>query len=181
MSKTGSPTAYAKHRKVAQQTVSKAIKSGRLKECLTRKGKRFVIDFEIADREWVRNSQPWVTVEARNTPEGVVYEVPEDGEESDEKWDFNKARTETETYKAKAAKLDYEVKKGSLVDAKEAAKTVFDILRVVRDRMLALPPNVTSSVLSAPDEASAILAVKREFTQILTEASQAVEQKFASS
>lgn len=48
----GSAGAYAKYRAVSRATVSKAIKVGRLSESVGKVGNRYLIDFELADKEW---------------------------------------------------------------------------------------------------------------------------------
>ena len=47
---------YARRRGVSRPAVSKAIAAGRLRESVHRRGTRPVIDPEVADAEWVRNT-----------------------------------------------------------------------------------------------------------------------------
>lgn len=49
---------YARHRKCAPSAVDRAIVSGRLHRSVSRDGDQWLIDFQLADREWEANTRP---------------------------------------------------------------------------------------------------------------------------
>lgn len=170
----GTQAEYAQHRGVSLNTVSKACRNGRLHKSVSKKGRKTWINFALADEEWDANSGT-----ARNPFED---QGPGDGASpanGEETMTFNEARTRVEHYKALVAELDYQKRRKELIESEEAAKVVYNIVRVIRDRIFALPPHLTTTVLSAKDEASATLALKKEFHQVFTEASETIEQEFA--
>jgi hypothetical protein len=120
---------YARRRGVSHTSVLKAIKRGRI--TLT-KGK---IDPGAADAAWDTNTDPAQRRPTRGangsptpapapTPEGLTYA---------------KSRAVRETYLARLAQLEYDVKKGKLVDAEEVRARVFTIARTARDILTGIP------------------------------------------
>ncbi len=51
-------TDYARHRGINPRSVRQAIQEGRLARSVRREGRRFLIDTELADREWTASTDP---------------------------------------------------------------------------------------------------------------------------
>ncbi len=135
-SKSLSYRAYAKHRGVSTEAVSKAVRTARITA-----GPDGKIDPERADREWDANSDP-----SRNP-----VRVKESNDVSDAAPaglpPYAQSRAIREAYEARIKKLDYEVKKGKLVNADEVRVAVFNIARVARDKILNLPDSVAPVIV----------------------------------
>jgi len=174
----GNQGEYAKHRGCSPNTVTEAIKKGRLKKSLRRVGKRWKIDFEKADQEWERNTQKHIRY---TEPAAELPDLPDDGQDdplASDHIDYQTARTQNELHKARLAKLEYLKRRGDLVELSKIRKAVFDILRVQRDRLLASPPRLAHAALAAESEAAAILAVKAELNVVLKDTNDALDAAF---
>lgn len=183
----GNISQYAAHRGISQPAVSSAIKSGRLERSVRREGKRYVIDFAIADQEWARNTgvsdKPAHIVTATkqaSPPPPAASKPAAEPENSDEEMSFAEARTQSEIYKAKTAELEYRRKAGELLDRAETRASVFDAFKVARDLILAAPPRIVAVALAAKTENEAILAVKDQLHTVLRETADAIESSFGS-
>lgn len=175
----GSVSDYAKHRGVSQPAVSQAIKSGRLHDSLTRVGKRWKIDFALADAEWDRTTSlsyrpPPMPETFPPPPPPPSSAVPED----DDDMTYSKARTTTEIFKSKLAELEFKKKSGEVIDRVTANQTAFDIAKNTRERFFAAAPRLVAVALGAKSEPDAIVAVKAEIRIILTDTSDAIETAF---
>jgi phage terminase Nu1 subunit (DNA packaging protein) len=127
-SKPLSLRAYAKHRGVSAEAVSKAITEGRLRESVTRvKGAPKIADAELADREWDANTRPRV----ENGPDHTEYYA---------------SRSRREAAQAELRELELARHKGELVPAKDFdahLERLQERMRVeyarCRDKLLAIP------------------------------------------
>lgn len=127
-SKSLSYRAYAKHRGVSTEAVSKAVKTGRITA-----GPDGKIDPERADREWDANTDPSRNParvkESNNVADAAPAGLPP----------YAQSRAIREAYEARLSKLDFEVKSGKLVNADEVRVAAFNISRIARDKILNLP------------------------------------------
>jgi hypothetical protein len=75
---TTSFTAYARHRGCSVSVVSRAIKNGRLRDCLTRdaNGKAWIASLEVADREWEANKGQSAVLMAAGSSQARAEEAP---------------------------------------------------------------------------------------------------------
>ena len=155
--------AYAKKRGVSLSSVQWAIASERITTVMNEQG-AVRIDPDVADREWEENTQH----EKRNTMAGKSYK--DLAEKSPElKLSFNEARTLKETYMAKLAQLDYDVKIGKLVSAEEVKNKVFQAARVTRDAILNIPDRIAGELAAETDYHRVYDLLKRELQQALEE------------
>lgn len=156
MGERGSLRAYAKHRGVTLSSVQKARDTGRI----PRPGDDGKLDFEAADRQWAastdlskpRNSitgQPkgrkaaggpgapmgatGVGAAAGGADRGNGEGMP------DFVATYGNAKAVRETYNAKLAQLDYETRKGLLVDLEGMKRAAFACSRRGRDGVLSFP------------------------------------------
>lgn len=148
---------YARHRGVSRPAVLKAVRSGRIR--LGADGK---IDPVEADASWRRNTNPAKPSNSvAGNPTGATprahrhapstHRFSTAGASSGP--DYHVSRAVRETYMAKLAGLEFEVKTGKLIDAEEAKRAAFDDNRRVRDLLLALPDRTAAQLAACTDPA----------------------------
>lgn len=154
--------AYARHRGVSHTAVQKAIRSGRIREAVLADGS---IDAARADQLWIANTDPTkprnsVTGDPkhRRDPAGPsqpmgTAQVPGTAAASDA-LRFLKNRNARESYVAGLKRLDYLERIGKLVRADEVNARVFDLIRMLSDRLQALPDRLESALEAAADRAA---------------------------
>jgi hypothetical protein len=123
---------YARHRGVSHGAVRKAIASGRIVPELDGG-----IDPEKADVMWDSRTNPG--------------QVELDGGEGGSGVGYHKARAYREAYKAKLAKLEYEIKTGKLLDKNEVDVCFFNRARELRDRIQQIPRRVAARLAAETD------------------------------
>jgi len=149
---------YARRRGVAHTSVLKAVQRGRI--TLVR-GK---IDPDAANRAWETNTDPaqrrptrgakGVNGTPKRTPEGVTYA---------------KSRAERETYLARLAALEYDVKKGKLVDADEVRARVFAIARTARDILIGMPDRLAPRIVGETNQHEIHRMIAEEVARVCNE------------
>jgi len=150
---------FAAQRGVSPQAVRKAIKAGRLKRSVERKGPRnYVIDPEMAALEWERNTAPHQqrTAEQINTGKararGEDVEAPGPMPPPGNKGGagtYASAKAAAEGYKAMLLKLDYEERSGKLVE-KAAAERAFAAAGMqVRDAVMRTAQQMVGEIATA--------------------------------
>lgn len=149
---------YARHRGISHVSVLNAIKNGKLPTAVV-KGPdgNTAIDQQKADTEWMASSKEVF----KDQP---VKPVPTEQDEADKVNSdlaaetqrlFNKAKAQTQIYKVKQAKLEYQRNAGELVEVKKVQDEWVSIAGVVRTKILALPtklkqncPDLTSDQMT---------------------------------
>ena len=143
--------AYARHRGVSPEAVSKAVRTGRI--TVDADGK---IDPEKADQQWLENTDPAKTLNSssgnskhRSSPKiaGADTEAAATSPASGLP-PFAQSRAVKAAYEARLRKLEYEVKIGKLVSADEVRVDTFNIARITRDRLMNIPDRI-SPILAA--------------------------------
>lgn len=146
---------YAAHRGVTAQAVSKAIKSGRLKDSLKPDpggGKKPKLDVELADQEWQKNSDQskargaaaeaaQIFQEKKIGTGGFALPVGENPapHEGPMPLDYAGARARRERAQAQLAELELAVKEGLLVPADAVQKQWVDAATIARTKVLGIP------------------------------------------
>lgn len=170
--------AYARRRKVSHTAVSKAVRTGRLKRCLRKRGRAILIDPRVADLEWERNTdgaqQREPESKAGGAPRGTVphnagkpqetlfgpevrraaAEAQAAGETeppADTGPSLSKVRTTELTYRSELTRLDLEERIGQLVRVSEVAAESFRLGRHVQDALLRIPSRLTGVLMSETD------------------------------
>lgn len=142
--------AYAAHRGVSRQAISKLVGGGKIP--VRPDGK---IDAAEADRALGE------TRERLDEPRESGGFMP-----SQESAGLTKARTATEVYKARVAQLDYEERIGKLRpidDIRDAAQTVAGALMRVIELLPAMADDLTAAAMrGGPEATRAALKVKRD-------------------
>lgn len=143
-------SAYARHRGVSQPAVNKAIKAGRIK---TVNGK---IDPEQADKDWLSNTNGGqkmrkgavaggAPIDEGGAPAGnngprPRQDVPAAGSSTGESGvNYAQARAIHEGYRARMAKIEFDMKTGKLIEADKVRVRWFNLTRKARDMILNIP------------------------------------------
>ena len=119
---------YAKHRKVDEKAVRKALASGRIA-----KGADGTIDPVAADAAWAANTDP----------------VRQNAAVRDTSGDFARARTLNESLKAKERRLRVDKIEGRLVNQDDAKRLFFETTRQVRDAWLGWPARIAADLAAS--------------------------------
>lgn len=169
-------TAYAKHRGVSIEAVSKAVREGRISTVTGRKGQR-MIDPEVADREWAENTDPMMQRLHRTDPSALpnasaLSEAELEADDAlgdDTEPVLHKAKAKKEHYLAKHAKLKYEQAAGSLVEAEAVKKAAFETGRTIRESLLGIPDRIAGELAGETDPHRVHVVLTREITLALEE------------
>lgn len=176
---------FAAQKGVSPQAVRKAIQSGRLKRSVERKGPRnYVIDPEVAELEWIRNTEPQKqrTAEQINAgkarargedvpdPEPVAPPANKGGAGT-----YSSAKAAAEGYKAMLLKLDYEERSGKLVDKAAAERSFAAAGMQVRDAVMRTAQQMVGEIatavggLSQEQRAAVLQVIDRHHVKALEE------------
>lgn len=166
--------AYARHRGVSHVAVLKAIKSGRIE-----KEADGTIDAAKADAAWSRNTnkaqqrqrQTDTTVAAATVAENHVGPPIVNSGPS-----YAQSRAVKEAYHARLAKLSYEEKTGSLIKIDAVKVSWFNILRVLRDRVLNLPDRLAPVLAAEIDPKKVRDLLEEDLRLILNDAADSIEK-----
>jgi hypothetical protein len=170
---------YARRRGVSHTAVQQAIASGRIS---TVHGK---IDPAMADRQWQQNtdqSKPRNRITGqpkhRRAPDGLpqpmrlLATVGADGEDG-AAIGYTRARAARELYQAQLAKMELDRQRAALVRADEVKVGAFNMARMAREKLTALPERVATVIAAArvPEEVQRIL--EEEIERVCREISDA--------
>lgn len=160
---------YARHRGVSDMAVHKAIRSGRLRDCLGKdaRGTNKIADVALADREWSTNTDqgfapksrapaPAVAPPPSGKPkrpkvEAAAEEEPAAAEAVPTGPSYAQSRAERESYMLLMAKLEYEEKSRMLLSADAVRLAIFNAARKCRDMLMSVPDRVAPLVVGNPD------------------------------
>lgn len=150
--------AYAKHRGVSVEAVSKAVKRGRISTIDGPKGER-KIDPAVADREWEENSDQ---SKSREEPVDSPQPTSKKGIPS-----YQESRAIREAYQARLAKIEYEERSGRLVDGSKVNQDAFKAARSVRNSLLSLPDRISAELAAERDQFKVRKRLDEEIRQSL--------------
>lgn len=193
-----SMAAYGKRQGVSHTAVRKAIDSGRLVKSVIRQGDKILINAQLADAEWLRNTdkskqgnrpakQEAVEAQAAENLAELVEAVKDSGAGQQVKkaaeeivdnlvnggmLDINTAREMKETYLALSAQIDYKKKLGTLIEREAVRKTAYTVGATVRNRLTALPARLAPQLLGQTSQAVITGIISAEVVQCLTELSE---------
>lgn len=128
-----SQRAYAKHRNVSPEAVSKAIAEGRLRESVVMVGGvAKIADAELADLEWeentrARSDEPRAPL-PRDLPEYYSARAVREG-----------SAARREAAQADLAEIELAKRRGQLIDAEDARADVIAAFSLVKTRLLGVP------------------------------------------
>lgn len=172
---------YAAHRGVQSRAVSVALNSGRIKRAADG-----WIDSEQADKDWEANTNPRKSAAnkrngalgqalrkrrvARPAYAPVVDALPVETPMVEPPPDigaFAQARAVRERFAALLAKIDYEERSGKLIDRAQVTSTAFNLMRVLRDSILAVPDRVAAQLAAESDAATVHRMLEAELRTVL--------------
>lgn len=144
--------AYARHRGVSPEAVSKAVKGGRIKEAVVFvRGAPKISDVEIADREWEANTRPSA---ASPAPLPLPDDVP----------NYNVSRALREAAAARRenaladlAEIEVAEKLEEVVPVEEARAHILDKFTIVKTRILGVPTLVAQRLPHLAEEVVPLL------------------------
>lgn len=167
---------FARIKGVSIEAVRKAVKAGRLVNSLKyTEGKKVPkIDPVVAAAEWERNTDHSkrtnggdIRLEQRQTPY-TKPDVPRPNEPIAQGGpSINQSRAILEAYKARLAKIEYEVKTGKLVEAAVIKDESFRLARSVRDRLSNIPDRVAAEFAGSSNAAEIHMRLSEELRQAL--------------
>lgn len=149
--------AYAAHRKAqglrgtSHVAVLKAIESGRLTEPAVRKvDGRWHIDPTLADQQWAGNTdhRAGFTPPPAPLPSGIETRQPHPAGSGPSLAEAKRARA---VWQAERERIELQQLKGELISTAEVKAEAFNVARVVRDNMLAIPDRVIPTLANMKD------------------------------
>lgn len=147
---------YATLKGVSPQAIRKAIRDGRLRRSIERKGKGYQIDVKLADAEWARNTNMNKSRSAEVINIGKAAAAGMGGEQLafDTKigTNYSQYRAYGEGFKAKLLELEYKEKAGQLVRADDVKAEVFKTNRLFRDAVQNIPIRVVAELAAVVGE-----------------------------
>tara|TARA_B100000459_G_scaffold52626_2_gene28146 strand:- start:5135 stop:5671 length:537 start_codon:yes stop_codon:yes gene_type:complete len=147
---------------VSPQAVRKAIKEGRLVNGVKQGKRGYLIDPDIATKEWKDNTDT-----SQQRPPEVISRAklkqPPDGLPSN--INYTKARAYAELFKSRLLELEYREKAGQLLRANDVKVAQFNTIRMMRDAIENIPIRIVAEI-------AAVLQIddaeqKHEILQIL--------------
>lgn len=166
---------YARHRGISKQAVSLAVKEGRISVVVDPVNGGRKIDPEVADHEWVKNSdQDMVRNQStRGKPKKpqVVHQPGAIPNQAKEKGipPLADSKAIKEAFLARIAKLQYEIQSKSLIPVEEVRKSAFNTARIVRDSLLNLPDRIAHELAAETDPHKIHFRITEEIIQALEE------------
>jgi hypothetical protein len=155
--------AFAKRHQVDEKAVRKAVQSGRLSKSLgSVKGKPFIADPELADAEWITNSQPQPD-KGKVIPQNTLVE----------------AQRSATLERARKLKLDNDLKDGRLIEVAKVKREWFELARTIRKAIQNIPARLSAELAAEPDAGrvySKLDAALRDALNVLADEVAAVAQ-----
>lgn len=158
--------AYAKHRGVSVEAVSKAVKKGRLvRSVVVVAGAPKIANWELADQEWTANtdlSKAPGSVKARaasTSSTGAVVDAAHQARIPSAVTDLSRASAREKNARAGLVELEYQEKAGRLVSAGRVEAGFTDMVTAAREALMGVPskckariPHLTNSELAIVHE-----------------------------
>ena len=155
---------YAKLKGLDKETVARAARNGKIS--FVQSGQKKLVDPDIADREWLDNT------------DGSKTRPKEDDEDSEQETKgpssgqtYAAARAAREAFAANLKQLEYEEKTKQLVKADDIKKAAFNCARIVRDQILGIPDRISHIVASETDPDKVYKTIQDALHQALEELS----------
>ena len=151
MSQLMNQVEYAAHRGVSKQAVSKKIKAGAI-PYESVKGRK-LIDPAAADAAWDANSNP--SQKRGADPDPIPPAPPPDGTVAS-------AQRQKVQAEAELKVLELRKKRGEVLERSSVEAQVFEIVRMCRDQLLALPSKLAPQVSVETDQVKVFDILERE-------------------
>lgn len=139
-------TEYGEHRGVSAAAVSQAVAAGRI-TTVTDDGGRRLIDPEVADIQWKKNTDPKQSERANAGKRGGSLPGT-DTPQSEKYWEI---RTRREAAEMQMAELRAAELAASLVSAERVRAAAMRMSRMLRDSLLAIPSKIAPALATETD------------------------------
>ena len=150
---------YARHRHCSREAVRKAVASGRI----TTFGPDKLIDPELADAQWQRNTRARVrsasadnTIPAANVPPVAAVSVS-----------YDEARRRRELAEASMAEMKQEELRGELIRVEAVKTALARVFSMTRDTLLQIPARLAPLLAADTDPANVQNVLYTEIHQAL--------------
>ena len=157
---------FAKLVEVSRQRILKAIETGVLSNSITidksTKRKLYKVNEKKGLKEWEAHIDP-----AKKRDNGKQSETRDMDKKENEPSAYQKSKAAREFFNAKIARLNYEERAGTLVDAEEVKKESYKIGRRVRDSMLGLPERVAAELANMKEPREIAVYLKEQIAGAL--------------
>lgn len=159
-------TEYARHRGTTLTEVQEAILNGRISYTL--QGTRKIINPKKADVEWANTLDPSKskTFMDENTYTPVNTRAPP----------FQESRAIREAYAARIAKLDYEQKKGDLINKDLVKRQSIATASIIKNNLRQMPIKVAAALAAETDSHKIEMILNKEVDEALEELSRYAER-----
>lgn len=144
MGNTISVTEYANRRGVSRAAVIQAILNKRIVQSVTKVGRKYEINADLADQEWAANT---ALDRGEHNNRKMLADAGVEGDTAN----YAASRAKRESYEAELARLKFEQQAGTLVEAEAVKKEAFKIARTIRDGMLNIPDRVSAELVGQED------------------------------
>ena len=157
---------FAKLVEVSRQRILKAIETGVLSNSITidksTKRKLYKVNEKKGLKEWEAHIDP-----AKKRDNGKQSETRDMDKKENEPSAYQKSKAAREFFNAKIARLNYEERAGTLVDAEEVKKESYKIGRRVRASMLGLPERVAAELANMKEPREIAVYLKEQIAGAL--------------
>lgn len=157
-------TAYARHRGCDLKTVIEACEANRISYII--KGTRKLIDPKEADVEWERNT------DQKFNPKNYV----EDKQIKTKAPPFQESRAVREAYNARITKLEYEQKRGSLIEKEKVKNQSANTSTIIKNNLRQIPIKIAAEIASETDPHKIEMLLLKEIDEALEELSRYAER-----
>lgn len=156
---------YAEHRQISQPRIATLIKVGKLEGAYKKKGRRYFIDPDRADRLLDQNLNPIYR------PGGPDPGGPDPAEPFAKKAGNGRTMSEAARlhmwYRAALAKLKYERESGALVSKEDVAKQANHFGQLVRTHLESLPAKLAPELAGMRSPKKIAETLQQEIRQVL--------------
>ena len=176
---------FAKHIGVSQPRVSKYIRDGLLKESVSRNGRYVDIDAAKGVKELNKKLDPGRKVKAKagGKKRGKKKKAVDDSEKKDTASragtggvDMATARALNEQYKAALKKLEFDQRKGVLVNIEDMKRLAFEAGKQIKEHCLAIPDRCGPLVAANSDAFECKQILLEEITMALENLSEVLRK-----
>jgi hypothetical protein len=167
-------TQYARHRGVALKAVQDALSSGRITAVM--KGHRRFIDPEKADAEWEQNTNHNMRFNTRDKP-FANYEQEAERHVNSKVPPFQESRAIREAYQSRITKLEYEQKKGLLIEREKVKTMSMRTAAIIKNNLQQIPTKIAAEIAAMTDTHDIEMRLAKEIDDALSELSR-YEERF---
>lgn len=155
--------------KLSHTMIRKGIAAGRLRESLGRdaRGRPFIADVELAEREWNANA---------TKPSNGGGHAGNGNQPRPQQGTLVQAQLRVADERATALSLDNQRRRGELLDAGKVQQELFEFSRTVRDRLRNIPDRIAPDLAAETDPRRVTDILLAEIDQALVSLAEVLER-----